>query len=619
MRVRIPSDDGPDICHCEGGRHRRNCGGDDRTRSRVRCAGAAALAALLVVRFGGVAAGAEKPPATRLVVEIVVDQLRGDLALRSRDRWSSGGFRRLYDHGAVFSDAHHGHANTETIVGHATLATGTDPSVHGMVGNVWLDRAKGDPHYNIEDSGSEIVGHDSRPASGKAGDKGDKAGATTGANGHADIRKPCSGRSPQTMLAPTIADSVVTAGGGKAKVFAVSLKDRAAVPMGGYTGKALWMSDATGEFLSSSYYYPDRKLPAWVTSWNKAHHADHYDGKTWKLLLPAKTYRFAGKDDQPWELPPAGMTRTFPHRLERSRLADGFYPALEASPFGDELLVDFTRELIRSEHLGRDSVVDYLSVSFSSNDYIGHRYGPDSLEMEDEVLRIDRRIAELMKAADDAAGMGHTLFVLTADHGVAEPPEELAAQKIDGGHILLSAAENTAAALRIAKRVGTGFIRRWPPYIYLDRDALLSHGIEPEAAERSVAAEIAKLPGVAFAFTRGDIQGGKLPDTLVARSVARSFHPERSGDIHVVAKPGWQISFELPTSNQFATGHGTPWDYDTFVPLIFSGPGVPHAVVDRRVDATDVAPTIAALLGVPAPARATGHVLAEAIRKPPHR
>ncbi|HXC51659.1 MAG TPA: alkaline phosphatase family protein [Candidatus Limnocylindrales bacterium] len=617
--MRIPSDDGPGISDRGGRRHRRDCVGDHRRLRSMRRAATSVLAMLLAARAGGIAAAADKPPATRLVVEIIVDQLRGDLALRSRDRWSSGGFRRLYEQGAVFSDAHHGHANTETIVGHATLATGADPSVHGMVGNVWLDRAKGDPHYNIEDSASEIVGSDSRPGPGKDGDKGDKAGAATGTNGHADVSKPCRGRSPQTMLAPTIADSVAQAGRGKAKVFAVSLKDRAAVPMGGHTGKALWMSDATGQFESSSYYYPDRKLPAWVVSWNKAHHADHYDGKSWKLLLPAKTYRFIGKDDQPWESPPAGMTRTFPHRFDRSRLGDGFYPALEASPFGDDLLVDFTRALIHSEHLGHDSVVDYLSVSFSSNDYIGHRYGPDSLEMEDEVLRIDRRIAELMKAADDAAGSGHTLFVLTADHGVAEPPEELAAQKIDGGHILLSAAENTAAAVKIAKRVGTGFIRRWPPYIYLDRDALLSHGIEPEAAERSVAAEIAKLPGVAFAFTRGDIQGGKLPDTLVARSAARSFHPERSGDIHVVAKPGWQISFELPTSSQFATGHGTPWDYDTFVPLIFCGPGVPHAVIDRRVDATDVAPTIAALIGVPAPARATGDVLAEAVRKAPHR
>src|SRR5207253_1281149 len=342
------------------------------------------------------------------------------------------------------------------------------------------------------------------------------------------------------------------------------------------------------------------------------------DGRSWTLLLPRKTYRFAAGDDKPWEVPPSGMTRTFPHRFDRSRLGDGFYPALEASPFGDELVVDFTRALVRAEHLGRDGVVDFLSVSLSSNDYIGHRYGPDSLEMEDEVLRVDRMIADLMRAADEVAGPGRTLFVLTADHGVAEPPEELAAEGIDSGQILLSAVEKTAAAVKISKRVGTGFIRRWPPYIYLDRDVLLAHDIAPGEVERSIAAEIAKLPGVAAAFTRGDIQGGKLPDTLVARAVARSFHPERSGDIHVVAKPGWQISFELPNSNQFATGHGTPWDYDTFVPLAFYGPGVPHAQIKRAVDVTDVAPTIAALAGVAPPAHATGHALPEAIgrRKP---
>src|SRR5205085_4809 len=197
-------------------------------------------------------------------------------------------------------------------------------------------------------------------------------------------------------------------------VFAASLKDRAAVPMAGFAGKALWFSDASGEFISSSYYYPDGKLPAWAASWNGSHRANRYDGRSWTLLLPRKTYRFAAGDDKPWEVPPSGMTRTFPHRFDRSRLGDGFYPALEASPFGDELVVDFTRALLRAEHLGRDGVVDFLSVSLSSNDYVGHRYGPDSLEMEDEVLRVDRMIADLMRAADEVAGPGHTLFVLTA-------------------------------------------------------------------------------------------------------------------------------------------------------------------------------------------------------------
>jgi predicted AlkP superfamily pyrophosphatase or phosphodiesterase len=565
---------------------------------RTRFAVTVAAAAVLFATESG--ARHHAPPAVRLVLQITVDQLRGDLALRCRDRWSKDGFRRLYDQGAVFSDAHHGHANTETIVGHATLATGADPSVHGMVGNVWLDRTKGDLHYNVEDPATEIVGNDSA--------------GTRAAGGRSDVMKPAHGRSPVALLAPTIADAIASAGGGKARIFSIALKDRAAVPMGGHAGKALWMSEKTGEFISSTYYSPDRKLPRWASTWNAAHPADRFDGRSWTLLLDPKSYRFAHRDDMPWESPPAGMSRVFPHRFDRVRLGDGFYSAIEASPFGDDLLADFTRALLREEHLGRDSVVDYLSVSLSALDYIGHRYGPDSLEMEDEVLRVDRVIARIMKAADDAAGSGHTLFVLSADHGVEAPPEELAAEGIDSGRIILSAVEKTATVVKLEKRVGTGFIRRWPPYVYLDRDALLAHGIEPGAAESQVAGEIAKLPGVAAAFTRGDIQGGKLPDTLVARAVTRSFHPERSGDIHVVSKPGWQISYELPTSNQFATSHGTPWDYDTFVPLIFAGPRVPHAVVNHYVDATDVAPTIAALLGIPPPSKATGHALPEAIK-----
>ena len=573
----------------------------------------AAVVTAILVAWTAASRAADKPPVTRLVVEIVVDQLRGDLPLRHQKQWSDGGFRRLYDRGAVFSDAHHGHANTETIVGHATLATGADPSVHGMVGNAWLERSTGDLRYNVEDPRFEIVGNDEKPET--EWSVAAKERAPKSANGHVHA-KPRRGRSPEALLAPTIADAIAAAGGGKGKVFAVSLKDRGAVPMGGRAGKAFWLSDATGEFISSTYYYPDRKLPEWASGWNAERRADGYSGRTWTLLLAPKLYRSAGSDDMPWEAPPRGMKRTFPHRFDRTALGDGFYAALQASPFGDDLLVSFARALIREERLGRDDVTDYLSVSFSSPDYVGHRYGPDSLEMEDEVIRVDRAIAKLLEAADDAAGPGRTLFVLTADHGVVDPPEALARKEMPGGRVFLSAAERSAAAVKLSKKVGTSFVRRWPPYIYLDRDALLSHNIEPDAAERAIATEMAKLPGVAAAYTRGDIQGGRLPDTLMARAVTRSFHPDRSGDIHIVSKPGWQISFELPTSSQFATGHGTPWHYDTYVPLVFAGPNVPHVVVKRRVDATDVAPTIAALLGIAPPAKTTGQVLAEAIRKP---
>ncbi|HEY2773485.1 MAG TPA: alkaline phosphatase family protein [Candidatus Binatia bacterium] len=533
-------------------------------------------------------------PKVRLILQITVDQLRADLPLRIRDRWTKDGFRRLYENGAVFTEAHHGHANTETIVGHATLATGADPSVHGMIGNTWLDRTTGAMHYNIEDPAYDVVGND---------------GAAVPVAGHAEAGRPCRSRSPLALLAPTLAEQVA-ASDGRAKVFAVSLKDRAAVPMAGRAGKAFWWSDATGEFISSSYYFPDHRLPAWAVAWNAKHGADHLDGQAWTLLLDPSTYVERAKDDMPWEVPPAGMSRVFPHRLDRSVLGKSYYAAVEASPFGDDLELDFVRRLMRAEGLGRDDVTDYLSVAFSANDYIGHRYGPDSLEIEDELLRLDRAIAKLLETADEYAGKGRTLVVLTADHGIAEPVDELRAEGKDAGHVVLSEIEKSDGILRLEKRFGRDFIRRqWPPYVYLDTDALKRRHVDPETAARALAFELAKAPGVAAAFTREQIESGQLPKTDVARAVARSFYSNRSGDIHVVPKPGWQISFEGETATQFATGHGTPWDYDTHVPLVFEGAGVPHVTVDRRVETVDVAPTLAALAGVPAPARATGHAL----------
>jgi predicted AlkP superfamily pyrophosphatase or phosphodiesterase len=542
-------------------------------------------------------------PAPRLVLQITVDQLRADLPLRCRDRWGEGGFRRLYDEGVVFSDAHFGHANTETVVGHATLATGADPSVHGMVGNAWYDRESRAMHQNVDD-----------PRYAAAGNLTGSGASLPADAGHGAAAKKSAGRSPAAMLAPALADSFTLAGGGRAKVFSVSMKDRAAVPMGGRSGKSLWWSDTSGEFVSSTYYYPDSRLPEWARAWNRRREAVRMSGRTWTLLLPPSTYRYAAADDMPWEEPPEGMTRTFPHRYDRGALKDGFFSALVASPFGDELVAGFVRALLQGEEVGRDDVVDYVSVSLSSTDYIGHRFGPDSLETEDQMLRVDRVIAQLMKAADDAAGPGRTLFVLSADHGVAEPVDEQKAEGHDSGRIVLSSLLAGEPVRALEKRFGGPLVTQtWPPYVYLDDGALRRRGVDPVQVQRALAAEIAKAPGVAAVFTRDQIEHDRLPRTDVARAVRRGFHPGRSGDLHVVAKPRWQIAYEGPKVAPYATGHGTPWDYDSAVPLVLAGAGLPAKVVSRRVGVADAAPTVAALAGVPAPARATGKPLPEAV------
>ena len=561
-----------------------------------------ACGALLAVSAAAAPAASAPPPRPRLVLQVTVDQLRADLPLRCRDRWGEGGFRRLYEQGVVFPDARYGHANTETVVGHATLATGADPSVHGMVGNGWWDRDARTMQQNVDDVRYDV-----------AGSAAAAAAAPTPGRGKGKSK----GRSPAMMLAPTLADSFAEAGGGRAKVFSVSWKDRAAVPMAGRGGKAFWWSDAAGEFLSSTFHYPDGRLPAWATAWNARREADLYDGRSWTLLLPPSGYRFAAKDDQPWESPPPGIGRTFPHRYDRAALKDGYSPALAASPFGDELVVSFVRALMEAEDVGRDDVVDYVSVSLSSTDYIGHRFGPDSLEMEDQVLRVDRVLAALLEAADDAAGRGRTLVVLSADHGVGEPVEEERAEGHDAGRIVLSQVEASAPVRALEKRFGGPLVaQNSPPFVYLDDAALKRRGVDPLRVADALAAEIAKTLGVAAVLTRAQLEG-RAPLHMrdgeagvdVLRAVRRSFHPQRSGDLYVVAKPGWQIAHEGPGTLPYATGHGTPWSYDSEVPLVFAGAGLPARTIAGPADATDVAPTVAALAGVPAPAKATGHPL----------
>lgn len=569
----------------------------------IRLAVLAATASFIVAASARNGLAAQPPARPRLILQITVDQLRADLPLRERERWGEGGFRRFYDQGVVFPDAHYGYANTETVVGHATLATGANPSVHGMVGNTWYDRDAHRLQLDVDDGRYDLAGDGGAVCA----DAGHSGGAGTKSRG----------RSPRMLLAPTIADSVAAAGGGRAKVFSLSMKDRAAVPLGGRAGKAFWWSDASGAFVSSTYYFADGALPPWAKAWNASGEADRYDGRSWALLLAPSSYRFAAKDDQPWESPPPGMGRTFPHHYDRSALKDGFYSAIAASPFGDELVVSFACALMKGEQVGRDEVVDYVSVSLSSTDYIGHRFGPDSLEMEDEVLRVDRAIAALLLAADEAAGKGRTLAILSADHGVAEAVEEQQSEGRDAGRIVLSQLEAAAPVRALEKRFGGAFIaQNSPPFVYLDEDALRRRHVDPRRAADVLAVEFAKAPGVAAVLTRAQIEAsrpvlvrGGEPGVDVLRAVRRGFHSLRSGDLHVVAKPGWQIAREGPIAIPFATGHGTPWGYDTSVPLVFAGAGLPARTIAGPVDATDVAPTIAALAGVPMPAKASGHPL----------
>lgn len=530
----------------------------------------------------------------RLVLQITVDGLRADLPMRSMESFSDGGFRYLLDNGTVFTNAHYEHANTETIVGHATLATGAQPSVHGMTGNVWRDAATDELTYNIEDP--DYLPLPVRDTNNE-GDQVDPA----------QLLARTTGRSPRSLLAETLSDKMRSYSGKKSKIFAVSAKDRAAVAMGGHSGKAFWMSTDSGDFVTTTYYFDT--YPEWVANWNAERKAKQFAETQWTLLDDVETYAMAHQDDRPYETDLRGFGRTFPHQFGS---ADNklVYTQVVASPRGDALLADFAKTLIANESLGQDGETDYLSVSFSGVDAVNHFFGPASLESEDMIRQLDRTLADFLEFVDQQVGLDKTLIVLSADHGMAEAPEYMQSIGIQAGRLLpqmiIDAANGIGAELLDIDKIVKYYYR---PYLYLHEDKIAAKGIELGEAQESVADELVKETGIYAAVTKAGFH--TIANDEVARRVRNNYHPERAGDIYIVQDPYW-FNFD---PGPVAVMHGSPWRYDTHVPVIFAGPGVQAGTVHRQIQPADVAPTLAALLGMSPPGSAQGTVLPEVFKQ----
>jgi len=543
-----------------------------------------AIASLFFLFQNTALAEMEKP---KLILQITVDQLRGDLPARFLDRMGEGGFRYLFEEGIVYGNAHHAHANTETIVGHVTLATGANPSVHGMIGNIWFDRGTGSLTYNIEDARYGLL----------------TAGADVDQKTEIDPTQKVAGtdgRSPAAILVSTFGDELSIHTAGKAKIFGVSIKDRGAVSFAGHAGKAFWFSKSAGEFVTSRFYYDE--YPGWVTAFNKADPTLRFADTAWELLQDRSGYLFGDRDDQAWELDLPLFGRTFPHNFGPAD-GSGFTTFLTVSPAGDELTLEFARALIANEALGADAVTDFLSVSFSSTDYVGHLFGPSSLEAEDNLLRLDRTLAALLAYVDEKVGLDHTLVVLSADHGGPEAPGDLQQYGFEANYVDPESWEKEASFAALKQRFGIGeqLIRQYAhPYLYLDRELIAEKG-----------AELVKFDGVALAVSSTAMAHGELPDTPLLRSVLNNYNPRRSGDIFIVFRPHWFI-------NDFdglavAATHGSPWRYDTYVPVFFAGAGIKPQKVFREVHTVDVAPTLAAVAGTKPPSGTRGEVLVEVL------
>ncbi len=533
----------------------------------------------------------------KLVLQITVDALRGDLPRRFKHVLGEGGFRYLMEQGVYYTNANYQHANTETIVGHVSLATGAVPAAHGMVGNVWFDREKNRLVYNIEDPDYHLLSKNADVNRKTEIDSTQKAAKVDG-------------RSPQNILVSTFSDELAEHYAGKAKIFAVSIKDRGAVSLAGHVGKAFWFSKANGQFVTSDYYY--QQYPDWVNAWNARGKAAEYAGKSWSLLYSPDRYFFADADDQPFETDFPGFGRTFPHAYGKTD--DKYFTTrLTLGPAGDELVLDFAKALMEKEQLGQDDIPDYLALSFSSTDYVGHLFGASSLESEDNLAHLDRTLADLFSYIDKKVGLKNTLIVLSADHGQPEAPGYLHKLGIRKGHYFdFKGLDKTAAITVVKKQFGVGeelVETYYHPYLYLNRQLIKKKGLSLPDVEKAVAAELMKMPGIAYAVSSSALRKGEEPAFARMQSVLNNYNPKRSGDVYVVFEP--EVFINDFDGLVVAATHGSPWRYDTFVSVMFAGNGLSAKQVSRAITPYDIAVTLAAYLDVKAPSGSIGNQLPE--------
>jgi predicted AlkP superfamily pyrophosphatase or phosphodiesterase len=498
-------------------------------------------------------AAPQKKP--KLVLAIIVDQFRYDYLLRFRDDYHSG-LLRLLEHGAVFQDAQYLHAATVTAVGHSTFLSGAAPSVSGIIANEWYDRETAQTITSVFDPRTKLVGGiPNRP-----------------------------GASPRRMLVNTVGDELKMQGR-DSKVVSISIKDRSAVlPAGHMADGAYWYDSDSNAWVTSNYYRDT--LPEWAAKVNKEQPYSRYIGASW---LP-----FDAKDSS---------AKPFCTMVSGTEIR--FCGSLEATPWGNEMIEEFAERAIDGEGLGQHSATDILAVSFSSNDYVGHAVGPDDPAVRDVSIRTDLLLGKLLDAAERSAGVGNILVVLTADHGVAPVPEVNQARKMPGGRLSEARVlQKINAAL--TKRFGPG---KWllpsaPNMQYFNLELIVTKKLDRAEVERTAAEAVLTENHIARVYTRTQLLQSNVQQDSISRAFSLGFYGSRSGDILILQDPYYL--FEAS-----GTSHGTPYDYDTHVPVIFLGTGIKPGNYQRRIAVNDIAPTLAELLGVEQPAGSIGRVLSE--------
>ncbi|MCG2793624.1 MAG: alkaline phosphatase family protein [Weeksellaceae bacterium] len=537
---------------------------------------------LAIATFGIVSAqktklnSGERP---KLVVGLVVDQMRWDYLYRFEKKFGQGGFQRLLGEGYSLNNVHIPYIPTVTAIGHASIYTGSVPSIHGIAGNDWTDKETGKNVYCTTDDSVSPVGTNDR-----------KIGS----------------HSPKNLWSTTVTDQLRIASNFRSKVVGVSLKDRASIlPAGHNPTGAFWFDDSTGNFVTSSYYM--NELPKWVTDFNNQKIPEKLLANGWQTALPIAEYTESTADNVDWENPVGTAQQpVFPYK---NLLADyaSKKGVIRTTPFGNTLTLKFADAALDNYALGKGSETDFLAINLASTDYVGHSYGPNSIEIEDTYIRLDRDLAAFFKMLDEKVGKNNYLVFLSADHGAANAEGFLQANKILGGFFDEGMAKNLGAELE-KKYANSKLILAVDNYqIYLNQNLIKEKNLDEEAIKSTIISTLNKDPRVLYTVDLKKISSSAIPEPIKTR-IINGYNWQRSGDIQLISHDGM-----LPNYVKKGTTHSVWNSYDSHIPLIFMGWGIKHGESNADYNMTDIAPTVSALLHIEFPSGNIGNPITEVI------
>ncbi len=498
----------------------------------------------------------------KIVVGLMVDQMRWDYLYKYQDRYGDGGFKRLLDQGFSCENTMIQHAPTVTACGHSSVYTGSVPAINGIAGNSWYDRAWGREISNVEDS------------------------TVTGIGGNAKQNK-----SPRNLLTTTIGDELRIATNYQSKVVGISIKDRGAILPGGHTANgAFW--EESGKFTTSTYYM--EALPDWAKKFNEKDWDKLLMPKGWKTLYPVDTYVLSDKDDKDYETIYKGEKKpVFPHK-----------PSISRSPFGNTWTLEFAKVAMEGYKLGQGNFTDLLAISLSSPDKIGHAYGPNSIEVEDNYLRLDKDLEDLFGYLDKRYGKDGYLFFITADHGANHSPGYLEENKLPTGVLTNDVFKELDTELEKKFGIPGLILTRNGYQIYLDYDVISKAGINKITVADYIIEQLKQVPGIEAAFLNEALASATYPEPIKTMLI-NGYNPKRSGDIVIVKSSGWK------SGSRTGATHGDWNPYDAHIPLVWMGTGIHPGKTHRLVGMTDIASTLAAILNIQQPSGSIGHVITE--------